>query len=111
MDADGGNQVRYTNNSGLDGAPSWSPNGETIAFHTSRSGHLEIYLIDANGTNLRRRTLDGDVESQPRWAPSGIEMTFVTSLGPNDEVCVGGLSGGAFNISNNSARDFRPAWR
>jgi hypothetical protein len=38
-------------------------------------------------------------------------MTFVTSLGSNDEVCIGGTAGGAFNISNSPDRDARPAWR
>jgi hypothetical protein len=39
-------------------------------------------------------------------------LVFVTAVGSNDEVCTGSAtSAGASNISQNAARDYRPAWR
>jgi Tol biopolymer transport system component len=67
--------------------------------------------MDPDGDNVVRRTLEGEVESQPQWSPNGFALVFVTAVQNNDEVCTGGTSGGAINISDNAARDYRPAWR
>ena len=49
-------------------SPSFSPNGEQIAFASSRSGNSEIYLMDVNGSNLRQVTLTPDFnEDTPRF--------------------------------------------
>ena len=51
MDADGGNQRNLTNNPVNDKDPSWSPDGEHIAFVSVRGEGLEIYVMDADGGN------------------------------------------------------------
>ena len=47
MDADGGNQRNLTNNPGDDRDPSWSPDGQRIAFSSDRKdrgGNRQIYV-------------------------------------------------------------------
>lgn len=112
MNTDGTGVVRLTSNSALDAAPAWSPDGLSIAFHSDRNGTFEIFIMNSQGGDLLQRTFPGDRESQPRWSPVGNQLTFVTSLGANDEVCTGSASsGGATNLSQDGADDFRPAWR
>jgi Tol biopolymer transport system component len=112
MNTDGSGVVRLTSNSALDAAPSWSPDGQRIAFHSDRNGRFEIFIMNPQGGDQVRRTFPGDTESQPRWSPDGNQLTFVTSLGINDEVCTGSTSsGGATNLSQNDAKDSRPDWR
>ena len=49
-------------------SPNFSPNGEQIAFASSRSGNSEIYLMDVNGSNLRQVTFTPDFnEDTPRF--------------------------------------------
>ena len=46
-----------TNNRQNDWFPSWSPDGERIAFASDRKGDLanfEIYVMDADGGNPRK---------------------------------------------------------
>ena len=86
MDADGQNLQNLTNNPGDDRHPSWSPDGERIAFASDRNRILtfDIYVMDADGQNLQNltETFFG-YDSQPAWfrpilpvAPAGRTLTM-----------------------------------
>ena len=67
MDADGSNQVNLTNHPDFDGFPAWSPNGQQIAFGTTRDVSTEIYVMDADGLNAVRLTNDPRSDNLPTW--------------------------------------------
>src|SRR5512132_1372494 len=50
MNRDGTNQTNLTNNLANDVYPSWSADGQKIAFQTNRDGNDEIYSMNADGT-------------------------------------------------------------
>ncbi len=91
MDADGSNVRRLTQltpNSGTeDHTPSWSPDGETIAFmrsnNTIKPVHASaIYTIDPDGgepTRIRKmpRKWPG-AGAEPDWSPDGRRLLFDT---------------------------------
>jgi TolB protein len=56
MNADGTGQTRLTNNPSWDDSPSWSPDGNKIAFDSARDGNGEIYIMNADGTGQTRLT-------------------------------------------------------
>ena len=56
MDADGSDPRNLTNHSANELAPSWSPDGLSIAFESSRDGNKEIWVMDADGDNHRQLT-------------------------------------------------------
>ena len=76
MDADGGNQVRLTNNRANDTEPDWSPDGRKIAFASSRLGVRQIYVMDADGKNLIRLTEGQGHKGHPDWSPDGGKIAF-----------------------------------
>jgi len=60
-----------------DTAPQYAPNGEKIAFASSRSGDYEIWTCDSSGTNVRRLTrTEGTVTGHPWWSPDGKKICF-----------------------------------
>jgi TolB protein len=71
--ADGGGRRRLTTNEAEDGSPSWSPDGQRVAFHSTRNSHdpeqPEIYSIQPDGQCMTWLT-NGTAQSfEPAWQP------------------------------------------
>jgi len=49
MNADGTAQTRLTNSPAVDQYAAWSPDGQKIAFASTRDGNYEIYVMNADG--------------------------------------------------------------
>jgi TolB protein len=77
-----------------DRSPSWSPDGRSIAFASSRPGFFnqELYLIRPDGSGLRRLTRTPGSESvlgddgMPSWRPDGSGLVFVSNRDENLEL-------------------------
>lgn len=54
MNADGSNPKRLTENNNNDGLPTWSPDGQSIAFASDRGGVWAIWVMNADGSNQRK---------------------------------------------------------
>ena len=61
MNLDGLNQVRLTNTNFNESTPSYSPDGQLIAFKTDKPGTKEIAIINANDCEYRELTVKMDV--------------------------------------------------
>ena len=72
----GGAIRRLTNNSDWDWKPSWSPDGQRIAFQSSRDGNYEIYVMDADGSNPHRLTDHPADDWKPSWSPDGRHIAY-----------------------------------
>ena len=79
MDSDGNNQVRLTNHPKMDLLPTWSPNGQQIAFHSYRHGRNDpdIFVMDADGRNLRQIVNHPAYDGAPHWHPNGKRIAFM----------------------------------
>ncbi|MDX1522981.1 MAG: S9 family peptidase, partial [Anaerolineae bacterium] len=57
-----------------DWSPRWSPNGETIAFLSQRSGWNEVWLMRPDGEGLRQLTHLGRDVADLAWSPDGAHL-------------------------------------
>ena len=76
MNRDGSNPVQITDDPNTDGNPSWSPDGQKIAFMSDRSGNSEVYVMNADGSGVTRITFDPATDAEPRWSPDGTRFIF-----------------------------------
>ena len=68
----------------------FSPDGQSIAFISSRDGAPEVYLADAKGGNVKRITnLSMGVQPPLVFSPDGSRIAVVSDVYPDcaDEAC------------------------
>ncbi len=138
-DIDSRTGARLTDDPADDIAPTWSPDGSTIAFSTGRwgtgVGHSEIAVIDADGSNLRRVTddcwddtdptwvaNDGAIRSLDPWSPAepvlgntGVavptDILYATAVDGNEDLFALDPDGGSpVNLTGDLMPEGEPAW-
>jgi Tol biopolymer transport system component/predicted Ser/Thr protein kinase len=110
-----GAPVRFIASTKPDANPQYSPDGERVAFTSSRSGQFEIWVVDRQGGQALQLTSLGKEggSAAPRWSPDGksIAFTFAPNIGTNVDVYVVSASGGpARRITTSPAADADPGW-
>lgn len=73
---------RITDDPGDDVLPAWSPDGQWIAFVSTRDGTPQMYLTPANGGAVHRLTPGAGASWRPAWWPDG-QRLFFTGSGPD----------------------------
>jgi Tol biopolymer transport system component len=69
INADGTNEQRFTEEMVFKGDPTYSPDGEQVAYMSNEDGSWHIYVMDKDGSNVRRVT-EGDANYMyPAWRP------------------------------------------
>jgi dipeptidyl aminopeptidase/acylaminoacyl peptidase len=87
-----------------------SPDGQTVAFVSERSGWYEIYLVDQGGTDLRALTDASAGFSDLSWHPSGDRILAVRSKGGVDDLVFVDVSNGEVSIVAKGGQWSSPGW-
>ena len=78
MNADGTNPTRLTTEPLADGRPMFTPDGQTILFHSARAGgKQQIFSINVDGSGLTQLTRDS-VNFAPAVSPDGQTVAYVS---------------------------------
>ncbi len=91
--------------------PRFSPDGKRIAFLSTRSGHLAIWVADRDGRNTMELAAAA-AQDAPSWSPDGQQIAYTCRIGTNrEDVCAVGSGGGASRrLTSDAARDMLPSW-
>ena len=76
VDNDGNVSSVVTDNAAEEGSPRWSPDGQSLAFHSDATGRSQIWLTDLQGGS---RTLTRASDAQlydPVWSPDGTRIAY-----------------------------------
>jgi Tol biopolymer transport system component len=99
VDEDGSNRRQLTHNSSGNGnaqVPSWSRDGEWIAYQVNREGHgARIWVIRRDGSDARPVGSDGEhyLDETPTWFPDGGRLAFQSDRSGRMEIWTINLDG------------------
>ena len=85
IDRESGDTRQLTDGEGDDSAPSWSPNGASIAFVADRRAdreiatHSDVYAVPSNGGSMELRSQGLSSVASVGWSPSGDAIAAVGS--------------------------------
>jgi TolB protein len=91
MEADGTNAQRVTDQ-GYAVSPSWSPNGQFLAFAWTRHygagqpGAEDLYLMDVASKQWVQLTHDGGRNDFPSWSPDDRHIVFQSSRSGSEQI-------------------------
>jgi TolB protein len=91
MDIDGSNVQRITDG-GYAVSPSWSPNGQLLAFSWNRKygpgdpGGDDIHVIDLASKDYLQITHESGSNDFPSWAPDNRHIAFQRTIGGHTEI-------------------------
>lgn len=84
-----GGEERQITRGGSDNRPRWSPDGQRIAFLSSRDGAQQVYAISVSGGEASRLTFLSTGADNEVWSPNGGWMAFTSRVYPDcrDDAC------------------------
>jgi eukaryotic-like serine/threonine-protein kinase len=71
--------ARLTHDPGLSEWPTWSPDGNLLAFASNRSGNFEIYIRRVEGGQEVNVTSNPAQDFQPAFSPDGNRIAFIST--------------------------------
>jgi eukaryotic-like serine/threonine-protein kinase len=95
VDLDRELQTRFTFETGADYFVAWSPDGETIAFSSNRSGSFELYSKSVTGGGQEQLLREGEGTSYPSsWSPDGRYLVYQSNVGGGEDMFAWDVEGG-----------------
>ncbi len=86
MNLDEKKPIQWTFGKEKTSSPVWSPDGNQIAFVSTRNGQSQIYIMSKNGGEARQITFSKNGASTPVWSPCGKKIAFSTKIRQNETV-------------------------
>lgn len=99
-----------TRNDADDLGPSFSPDGQNIAFVSDRTGTPQVYAMDAMGGGHRRLTFAGPYNTDPDWGPDG-RIAYSGMRGNAIDILTVDLNGKMQRLTpGQGRRSLEPSW-
>ncbi|HEY6809210.1 MAG TPA: hypothetical protein VI160_10540, partial [Gemmatimonadales bacterium] len=65
--------------------PTWSPDGQQLAFTGYDGGLSDLFIVNRDGSGFKRLTNDKYADLLPSWSPDGKTIAFSTDRGPHTD--------------------------
>lgn len=85
-DSTGGHAAAITRNVEMDAFPQFSPDGNWVAFSSTRNGNWDIYVVPATGGTPKRLTYHASSDISYGWSPDGKSVLFCSRRDTTDVI-------------------------
>jgi len=112
LKSDGALYRRLTKSNGIDLSPTFSPDGNKMAYVSERNGQPQIFIQDLLSGEASRLTFNGDYNTQPSWSPSGDKIAYTTceNSGEFNIFTIGIDGSGLKQLTAHSGQNESPSW-
>jgi TolB protein len=111
MSMDGSSVERLTAGEGYAVSPTWSPNGQLLAFAWQRSNSsFDIYVMDVATRQTVQLTRDSGRNEQPSWAPDGRHLVFQSTRSGRNQVWMMLADGSGVRQLTFEGSNTAPSW-
>ena len=73
-----GEVEHLTENTFEDEVPTWSPDGNSLVFHSKRELNWDIYVVNVNSGVEQRLTHQPLMDTYPAWSPDGSRIVYAS---------------------------------
>jgi TolB protein len=113
MNIDGTDVVRLTTGEGEAVNPSWSPDGQHIAFSWTRGyepGNFNIFVMDVATRDFVQLTHGAGRNENPSWAPDGVHLVFSSTRDRNTQIYTMLADGTGVQQLTTQGNNEKPVW-
>ena len=113
MNLDGTDMQQFTTGEGDVANPSWSPNGQQIAFAWTRGyepGNFNIFVMDVATRKPVQLTQGSGRNENPWWAPDGVHLVFTSKRGNSTQIYTMLSDGTNVQQLTTQGNNIQPVW-
>ena len=112
MAFDGTNQRPVVTGRGVQRQPSWSPDGDRLAFSANTLGPYAIWVANADGSGQDLLEQPEAFASDPAWSPDGSRIAFAAGPTPSTAsiFTINAVGGDVRRVTEAGAGDRYPSW-
>ena len=111
VDFSGKNRKALTIGNGFNAYPKFSPNGQSIAFVSTRTGNFDVFIMNSDGKSASQLTDHRGLDTRPAWSPDGKTIAYTSLRKGNYDIYLMKLNGGKpIRLTRHPERDDYCCW-
>lgn len=110
MDAEGSNVRKISFGGTYHDSPSWSPNGDKIAYVSRVENRFDIYVLDLRTNQIIKITENNARNENPSWSPDGRHLVYSSNVSGTAQLYITDYDGQNTRVLTTKGNNKMPDW-